>query len=89
MFLIVHEACAVVGLDEVALECLFIFGELLQIAFRKGLLDVGLVCRIDQCDDCALETCAGESATIDTRQLAHDVVNGNQLGAAAFVVVDG
>ena len=83
-----NKAGAVVRVNPEDFEGFFVFGELLEITAGEFGFDVFFVGRIDKGDAGSFETCAGEAASPDTRQGAHDVVDGNKFGTATLVVVD-
>ena len=45
--------------------------------------------RIDQGDAGAFEAGTGEASAIDSGEGAHDVVDGDELGGATLVIMDG
>ena len=86
--MLLYEPGPIVTLTEKDLERIPILRELRQVLFRNRLLDAFLLGRIDQGDAGALEAGAGEAATVDAVGGEHGLVDGLELGAAAFVVVD-
>ena len=78
----------IITLTETNLERAPILRELCQVLFRNRLLDAFLLGRIDQGDAGAFEAGAGEAAAVDAVGGEHGLVDGLELGAAAFVVVD-
>ena len=86
--MLLYEPGPIVTLTEIHLERIPILRELRQVLFRDRLLDAFLLGRIDQGDAGALEAGAGEAAAVDAVGGEHGLVDGLELGAAAFVVVD-
>lgn len=84
-----YKTSSVVGANPENLEGLFVFGELFQIFFGEDFLDVGLIGWVDQGDAGTLEASTRETSAIDSGEGAHDVVDGDELGGATLVVVDG
>lgn len=85
---ILYEPRPIITLAEIHLERISILRELHQVLFRDHLLDAFLLGRIDQGDAGAFEAGAGEAATGDAVGGEHGLVDGLELGTAAFVVVD-
>ena len=85
---LLFEAGAVVGAYPVDLESVLVFGELVEIAGGEGLGDTVFPGGIHEGDAGTLEAGTGETTAIDSRQGAHDVVDGDEFRAAALVVVD-
>ena len=84
-----YKSGAVVGEDPEDLEGALVFGELFQISFGEHFFDVGFIGGIDQGDAGAFETGTREATAVNTGERTHDVVDGNEFGRAAFIVVDG
>ena len=86
--MLLYESRPIITLTEIHLERIPILRELRQVLFRDLLLDAVLLGRIDQGDAGTLEAGAGEAATVDAVGGEHGLVDGLELGAATFVVVD-
>ena len=82
------ESGTIVGTDPKHLECLFILRELLQIPLGKLFLDGILIGRINKRDTRPFESSSRESSTIHSRQLAHDLIDSDQLRTSALIVMD-
>ena len=78
----------IIGLYPVDLEGVLVFGELFEITGGEFAGDVLFLGGIDEGDAGSLETGTRETAAIDTRQGAHDVVDGDEFGTATFVIMD-
>ena len=81
-------AGTVVGLDPEDTEGVLVLGELGEVALGEGLLDGVFLLGVDHGNDGSLEAGTGEAATIDAGEVLHDLVDGDELGGAALVVVD-
>ena len=86
--MLLYELGPVITLTEIHLERIPILRELQQVLFRDFMLDAFLLDRIDQGDAGAFEAGTGEAAAVDAVGGEHGLVDGLELGAAAFVVVD-
>ena len=80
---------SVVGFHPEHLESLLVFRELIEVSLGELCLNLFFVGRVDEGDAGTLEAGSRETATPNARQFAHRLIDGNQLGAATFVVVDG
>ena len=83
-----HKPRPIITFTEKHLERIPILRELRQILFRNLFLNAFLLRRINQGDAGTFETSTGEAATVDAVGGEHGLVDGLELGAAAFVVVD-
>ena len=70
------------------MEGAFVLGELGEVALGEDFLDFCFVGRVDEGDAGAFEAGTTEAAAIDAGEGAHDLVDGDELGGAALVVVD-
>ena len=74
-----YKSCSVIRLHPKHLECLFILWELFQILLCEHLLNILLIGRIYEGNTSALEACTRETATIDTWQLTHNLIDSNEF----------
>lgn len=86
--LLFYKTGTIVGLCPINAKGLFILRELLEIFLREHPLYLCLIGRIDQGDAGALEAGTREAPAIDTREGAHDIIDGNELGGATLVIMD-
>ena len=86
--LALFEPCPIIGLYPVDLEGVLVFGELFEITGGEFAGDVLFLGGIDEGDAGSLEAGTGETATIDTGQGAHDVVDGDEFRTATLVIMD-
>ena len=86
--MLLNKSSPIITLTEIHPKRIPILRELRQVLFRNRLLDAFLLGRIDQGDAGAFEAGAGEAAAVDAVGGEHGLVDGLELGAAAFVVVD-
>ena len=86
--MLLYKPRPIITLTETNLERAPILRVLRQVLFRNLLPDAFLLGRIDQSDAGAFEAGAGEAAAVDAVGGEHGLVDGLELGAAAFVVVD-
>ena len=84
-----NKSCSVVGAAEVHEEGVAVLGELGEILLGDLAADGLLLQRVHERDASALEAGAGEAAAVDAVGREHRLVDGDELGAAALVVVDG
>ena len=83
-----YETGTVVGTDPEDLEGALVFGELSEVFLGEGLFDGLFIGGIDEGNAGAFETGTRETTTIDTGETAHNLVDGDEFGRAALVVVD-
>ena len=83
-----NESRPLITPDEIHRKRILVLRELGQVFLRDGLPDALFLLRIDQGDAGAFEACAAKATAVNARGLAEGLVDGDELGRAAFVVVD-
>jgi len=76
-------------MNPVNLEGALVLGELLKVALGQLLLDLRLMGRIHQGDASPFEACSRETTAINTWQGTHDLIDGDELWGATFVIMNG